>query len=98
MPRWVDVINIDRGREQILRARWCSTFTCKLRGLMFRKGLGENEGLLLVEKSESRLNTSIHMLGVFFPIGVIWLGKGGNIVDFVLAKPWRFYAPKTPAM
>lgn len=97
MQKWVDVINRSTGGDRILRARWCSSFVCKLRGLTFRKSLGLDEGIVLVENSESRLNTAIHMLGVFFSIGVVWIDNEFVVVDLILAKPWRFYTPKNAA-
>jgi len=65
---------------------------------MFRRVLGENEGIVLVERRESRLDTSIHMLFMFFSIAVVWLDSKFRVVDVRLAKPWRlFYAPRAPA-
>jgi len=81
-----------------LRAKRCDTFLCRLRGLTFRRSLAQNEGLLFVESGESRVATSIHMLFVFFPIGVVWLAADGTVVDKALAKPFRpYYAPCAPA-
>ena len=77
---------------------WCDSFFSRLRGLMFRRALGESEGIVLVETHESRLDTSIHMLFMFFSIAVVWLDCKFRVVDVCLAKPWRlFYAPRTPA-
>jgi uncharacterized membrane protein (UPF0127 family) len=65
---------------------------------MFRRSLGQEEGLLLVESQESRSGTAIHMLFVFFPIGVMWLDQDFRVVDAVLAKPWHpIYIPAGPA-
>ena len=81
-----------------LRVRRCSTFLCRLRGLMFRSHLPEDEGLLFLLDSEGRLDASIHMLFVFFPIGVVWLREGFEVVDTVIARPFRpVYLPKAPA-
>jgi uncharacterized membrane protein (UPF0127 family) len=86
------------GRCLPLRVRRCETFTCRLRGLMFRGSLAEDEALLFVQGTEDRLGAAIHMLFVFFPIGVVWLDATGTVVDTVLAKPFRpFYAPRGPA-
>jgi uncharacterized membrane protein (UPF0127 family) len=69
-----------------------------MRGLMFRRDLPEDEGLLFVYGHESILETSIHMLFMFFSIATVWLDKEGRVVDKVLAKPWRLaYAPHKPA-
>lgn len=65
---------------------------------MFRRALGQGEGLLLVERRASRSATSIHMFFVPFPIAVIWLDGDFRVVDKVLARPWRpFYAPREAA-
>ncbi len=86
------------GKALPLRVRRCATFLCRLRGLTFRRALSPDEGLLFIENVESRVATSIHMLFVFFPIGVIWLAADGTVVDAQLAKPFRpYYAPRAPA-
>lgn len=86
------------GRVLIPRAKWCNRFSAKLRGFTFRRQLPAGEGLVLVEGKDSRVNTAIHMLFVFFPLGVIWVNDAGRVVDKVLAKPWRLsYAPQAAA-
>lgn len=96
MADWVIVRNRNTGRD-LLRARWCDSFLCQLRGLTFRRAIPAEEGLLLVYDRASRLNSAIHMLGMWFEIGVMWLDPGGKVVDIRLAKPWRAYIPKAPA-
>jgi uncharacterized membrane protein (UPF0127 family) len=89
---------VENGRFLPPRLKWCNTFGRKLRGFTFRRHLAEDEGLVLVEKSDSRLNTAIHMLFVFFDLGVIWVNDAGDVVDKTLARPWRLsYAPQAPA-
>jgi uncharacterized membrane protein (UPF0127 family) len=69
-----------------------------MRGLMFRRRLGDDEGLLLVGRRESRRDAAITMSFVFFPIAVVWLDSGGRVVDTRLALPFRpFYVPSAPA-
>jgi len=86
------------GSTLPVRARLCDTFLCRLRGLMFRRSLPVGEGLLFVERVESRVATSIHMFFVFFRIGVVWLAADGTVVDAKLALPFRpYYAPRAPA-
>ena len=88
----------ENGRILLQRARWCDRFGSKLRGFTFRRHPAEDDGLVLVEKSDSRVSTSIHMLFVFFDLGVIWVNDTGEVVDKVLAKPWRLsYTPQAPA-
>jgi len=90
--------NADTGAVLLNRARWCQNFWSHFRGLMFRRDLPEDEGLLFVYGRESRTETSIHMLFCYFPIATVWLNSGGVVVDKVLAKPWRpAYASHVPA-
>jgi len=81
-----------------LQAPYCDSFLCRLRGLMFRSKLAREEGLLLVEARDNRLDTSIHMFFVFMDLAVIWINSEGKVVDKILARAWRpFYAPRQPA-
>ena len=67
-------------------------------GLMFRKSLDQDEGIILADRGESRINTAIHMLFMNLNITVLWLDKNFVVVDKVLAKRWRpFYLPSKPA-
>ena len=91
----------EQGQSDLIllkAARWCDSFATKLRGFTFTSTLAEDEGLVLVENKDSKLNTSIHMLFVKFDLGVIWVNDAGEVVDTVLAKPWKLsYAPQAPA-
>lgn len=89
----------DGGLKLLLgRVRRCDSFLCRLRGLTFRRRLAEDEGLLLVGRGESRVDTAIHMFFVFFPIAAIWLDAGGRVVDARLASPFHpLYVPRAPA-
>jgi uncharacterized membrane protein (UPF0127 family) len=90
--------NLTKGVVVAQRVERCATFWTRGRGLMFRRGLADGEALLFVEGLESVLDTSIHMLFVFFSIGVIWLDKNGRVVDKTLARPFGlYYAPRRPA-
>ena len=63
-----------------------------------RSRLEPEEGLLLVGKRDSRLDSSIHMLFVSFDLSVIWINSAMQVVDKVLAKSWRpAYFSKQPA-
>jgi len=83
----------------VRRVRRADSFLTRLRGLTFRRRLGQDEGLLLVGHRESRADASIHMFFVFFSIGVLWLDGENRVVDKVVARPFRpFYAPQSPAI
>lgn len=92
------IVHTTTGETFLPRARWCNTFASKLRGFTFRRRLPAGEGLVLVEGKESRVNTAIHMLFVFFDLGVIWVNAAGEVVDTALARSWRLsYTPRAPA-
>jgi uncharacterized protein len=92
------VENRTQGKVVLARVKWCRSFLCRLRGLMFRRHLLADEGLLLVESKPGIAATAIHMLFVFFPIAAIWLDDSFRVVDAKLALPFRpFYAPRAPA-
>jgi uncharacterized membrane protein (UPF0127 family) len=81
-----------------LHAKYCDSFLCRLRGLMFRSKLAIDDGLLLVEGHDSRIDTSIHMFFVFMDLGVIWINSHNQVVDTRLAKAWRpIYLPRQAA-
>lgn len=81
-----------------LRAAYCDSFFTRFRGLMFRASLEDREGLVLVENTESRVNSSIHMLFMNFDLGVIWMDANLRVVDIQLARRWRpSYVPAKPA-
>ncbi len=98
MSQWRSVRNTRTGEIVVQRARWCQGWWCHFRGLMLRRSLPADEGLLFVYRRSSIAETAIHMLFVFFAIAVVWLDAEGNVVDAKLAKPWRpMYAPAKPA-
>jgi len=76
----------------------CTYYLQNIKGLMFEPALPENGGILLDEHSESRLNTSIHMLFMNFDITAVWIDSQYQVVDVRLAKKWALaYFPKSPA-
>lgn len=88
----------DSGEVVLARAKWCQNFWCHFKGLMLRRSLPEDEGLLFVFGRASVVDTTIHMLFMFFSIAAVWMDNEGRVVDAKLAKPWRpIYAPARPA-
>ena len=81
-----------------IQTKWCESFLSKLRGYTFRRSLSMDEGLVLVEHRDSRVDTSIHMMFVWTDLAVIWIDSYNQVVDTVLAKAWwPFYASSQPA-
>jgi uncharacterized membrane protein (UPF0127 family) len=98
MLRPIHINNLTRPLNQPALVGYGDSFLSKLRGLMFRARLDPNDGLLLVEKRNSRLDTSIHMFFVPFDLAVFWINSDLVVVDKVIAKSWRpAYMSKTDA-
>jgi uncharacterized membrane protein (UPF0127 family) len=92
------VVHVETNETLLRSVRWCNTFFSKWRGFTWRRTLAQDDGLVLVEKKDSRLNTAIHMLFVFFDLAVVWINGEGRVVDKVLARPWRLsYTPREAA-
>jgi uncharacterized membrane protein (UPF0127 family) len=90
--------NLSNPAIRPIRAQWCESFLSKLRGYTFRNSLDMDEGKLLVEHRDSRVDTSIHMMFVWTNLAVAWIDSKNEVVDIVLAKAWRpFYASARPA-
>jgi uncharacterized membrane protein (UPF0127 family) len=88
MDSFVFVRNLTRPVQEPPRIRKCESFACRLRGLMFRRSLHLQEGLLLTIGRDSRLDSSIHMLFVPFDLAIIWINSEQRVVDKRLAKSW----------
>lgn len=65
---------------------------------MFRRSLGLEDSLLLVQARDSVLDSGIHMMFVNFDLAVVWINAGGIVVDVRLAQAWKpAYMPQKPA-
>ncbi len=90
--------NRTRPLAQPLTVTACVDFRCRLLGLMGRRDLAPDDGLLFRWPREGRADTGIHMLFMRFPIAVIWLNAAGHVVDARRARPWvDFLIPRAPA-
>lgn len=98
MSDTIFINNLSRKIDNPARITYCDSFACRLRGLMFRSELAKDEGLLLVESKDSRIDTSIHMLFVPFDLTVVWINSEFSVVDKIIAKSWHAaYFPKASA-
>jgi len=99
MSRFIFIRNPNQPDLNPARVKYCDSFLCRLRGLMFRERLDPNDGLLLVQgQRDSRIDASIHMLFVPFDLNVVWINTEMTVVDKVIAKAWRpAYVPAKPA-
>lgn len=99
MQHFIEISVNSQPLQNPIRAKICDTFLCRLRGLMFRNGIAENEGLLLVQNRDSKAESSIHMLAVLMDLAVVWIDSNLIVVDVIIAKSWHpAYFPARPAM
>ncbi len=94
----VIIQNSTRPLPQTICARYCRTFISKFLGYMFRPEIAGQEGILLVERRDSRMDTAIHMLFMRFDLAVIWINSDLTVVDARLARKWQpVVIPARPA-
>ena len=98
MTKYITIQNNNRKIDSLPHIKLCDTFLTQLRGFTLHARLSPDEGLLLVGKRDSRLDSSIHMLFVFFDLAVFWINADQQVVDKVIAKTWRpAYISRQPA-
>lgn len=86
------------GDILIPHAKWCDSFFARMRGFTFTKPIGVGQGLVLVNRRDSQIDSAITMLFVNYDLGVIWVNDAGEVVDSTVARPWRLqYTAKAPA-
>ena len=90
------------GVKLASRVICCTSSKSRRAGLLGKKRLSEEEGVLLVMPEGRRggagLTTSIHMMGMRFSVAAAWLDGYGSVVHSVLARRWRpYYASPRPA-
>jgi len=65
---------------------------------MLRPPLAVQDGALLVEDHDSKINSTIHMFFMRFDVCVVWINNASEVVDVQLARRWRpAYSPAKPA-
>jgi uncharacterized membrane protein (UPF0127 family) len=90
--------NLTQPGAPALRARYCVSFLCRLRGLMMQRSLPPCEGLLLVQPRDSRVDSAIHMLFMRMDLAAVWINSDYRVVDVQHARRWRpVYVPQHPA-
>lgn len=91
-------IKIKIGRA-VVKAEVANTLLNQMRGLMLRKNLRKNDGMFFIFNWEGY--HTIWMMGMRFPIDIIWIGKDRRVVDFAQsASPYnilKVYIPKKKA-
>ena len=100
IKKFVNIINQANQESKPILAEYCQSFFCQLRGLMFRKSIPDNRGLLLVQKTDSKINASIHMMFMWMDLAVIWINNDYLVVDLVrhAVGNWLIYPKLQPGM
>ena len=94
----VQILNNTKNLVNPLNAEYCDKFACKLRGLSWRSNLAQRNALIIAESAESKVGASIHTMGMFFDLGIVWLDSNFEVVDAQKAYRWRsFLLPHKPA-
>jgi len=92
------LINSTSGKKIIEKIKTANTSFSRFKGLMFEKKENFNYGLVFELDKEGRINSSVHMLFVFFPIDIVYLNPEKIVVDKATLNPWKLnYTPKKPA-
>jgi len=83
------------GRLIANRVIFCSSSASRREGLLSLSELEPGEGILMAMPGARRgkrgVVTSIHMIGMKFPICVAWLDERGQVVHSTVARPWGLY-------
>lgn len=81
------------------KTRKANSMLAKMKGLMFEKKTLFDYALLFEMEKETRIQCSIHMLFVFFPIDVVFLDSSRKVVEIAenLVPFALLYTPKKPA-
>lgn len=98
MSAFAHVSNLDRTNHDPVQIELCNTFLSRLRGVLGRRRIRPDQGVLLVGNRDSRADAAIHMLFVPFDLAVFWIDSEMHVVDKILARSWRLaYIPQAPA-
>jgi hypothetical protein len=85
----VRTIRIGKAR---IRAEVADSFVALALGVMFRRGLGQDRGVLL--KFRRAGNHALHMWFVRFPLDIAFIDEAGTVRKVTQARPWQ--APFAP--
>jgi uncharacterized membrane protein (UPF0127 family) len=91
-----------RYKGKRIKSEVADTFAKQMVGLMYRTGIGKDEGMLFPLKFKGRNTAAVIMLNMRFGIDIVWMDDKHRIVDIAKnAKPssifGRSYVPKKEA-
>ncbi len=88
----LEIFNISKNKK-ICDARVAKGFLDRALGLMFRKELPRDAGLLI----ELTMGRTIHSFFMRFPIELIFINEHFKICELASLNPWKVYIPKEKA-
>ncbi len=89
--RQLRLINQTQGKVLCSRCAVADNLLTRVRGLLGRSSLDEDEGLLIVPCP------SIHMFGMRFSLDIVFLSRENIVVDWVEnIAPGKLYVARTP--
>jgi hypothetical protein len=90
-----------RYKNHVISAEIADSFAKQMVGLMYREGIGKNEGMLFPLKIQGKSTAAVIMVNMRFGIDIVWMDGKRRIIDIAKnAKPSssifsRSYAPKS---
>ncbi len=91
-------VDVKFDGKVVSKGRLCGKFASELKGLMFSKKLKRGRSLILDRGYESRADSGIHMLFVFFSLDLVFLNSKKEVVDVREAFPFvSLIVPKKKA-
>ncbi|NMA44830.1 MAG: DUF192 domain-containing protein [Candidatus Diapherotrites archaeon] len=86
------------GKPLIKKVKLANSPLERMRGLMFEDEKKFDYALVFTSPKEGKIESSLHMMFVFFPIAAIFLDSNKNVVDKTTLTPFTVnYTPKKPA-
>lgn len=81
-------VDVKFNGKVVSKGQLRNDFFSQLNGLMFSKKLKKGSSLILDRGYESRIDSGIHMLFVFFSLDVVFLNAKKEVVDVGSARPF----------
>ena len=89
MSQYRKIVNTSIGQTIAARAKYCASFYCSFRGLMFSGSPNDVESIIFERPLESRLLAAMHTMGMRYSIGIVWLDRELSVVEMRVAPPRR---------
>lgn|GEM_PF-564324 len=86
------------GKKLISKVKFANNTLERMKGLMFENEKKFDYALVFSFPKKGRVETSLHMMFVFFPITAVFLDENKIVTDVALLTPFTpNYTPKSPS-